>query len=126
MSIEALVNRFGLTLYLYRPTTGVGNDGEVSRSYVRTAEIKGFVDSTSETSAVAYGRANGQTSATIYLSGSVDVRIDDEIRSGVTGTVRNWRVEGVVNPGETVAANSAAHLAMTVVTATEVDPGVTL
>jgi len=126
MSIEALVNRLGLTLYVYRPTVSVGNDGEVARQYVRTAEIKGFVDSGSEDSAIAYGRATGQTSATIYLSGSVDVRIDDEIRSGVTGTVRNWRVGGVVNPGETVASNGAWNLAMTVVTATEVDPGVTL
>lgn len=126
MSIEALVNRFGLTLYLYRPTTGVGADGEVSRSYARVCELKGFVDSGSETSAIALGRANGQTSATIYLPGSVDVRIDDEIRNGYTGTVRNWRVDGAVQPGETFAANSAAHLTMTVVQATEVDPGVTL
>lgn len=126
MSIEALVNRFGLTLYLYRPTTAVGADGEVSRTYSRVCEIKGFVDPGSETSGIALGRANGQTSTTIYITGSVDVRIDDEIRSGFTGTVRNWRVDGAVHPGETFAAQSAPHLTMTVVQATEVDPGVTL
>jgi hypothetical protein len=54
------------------------------------------------------------------------VRIDDEIRDGVTGTVRNWRVTGASIPGEVVAANSAAHLAMTVVDAIEVEPGVSL
>jgi hypothetical protein len=126
MSIEALVNRFGLTLYIYRPTTGVGADGEVSRAYARISEVKGFVDPGSESSAIALGRANGQTSATIYIAGSSDVRIDDEIRSGITGTVRNWRVDGAVQPGETFAAQSASHLTMTVVMATEVDPGVTL
>lgn len=126
MSIEALVNRMGITLYVYRPSTSVGADGEVQRNYTRGQEVRGFVDSGSENSAIAYGRATGQTSATIYLSGVVDVRIDDEIRNGYTGTVRNWRVGGVVQPGETFASNGAPHLTMTVVTATEVDPGVTL
>jgi hypothetical protein len=126
MSIESLVNRMGITLYLYRPSTSVGADGEVSRSYARATELRGFVDSGSEDSSVAYGRATGQTNATIYLAGSVDVRIDDEIRNGYTGTVRNWRVGGVVQPGETAASNGAPNLTMTVVTATEVDPGVTL
>lgn len=126
MSIESLVNRLGMTLYLYRPTSTVGADGQVARAYARVLEIRGFVDSASMSSDVIYGRATGMTSATIYLSGSLDVRIDDEIRSGITGAVRNWRVGGVVQPGETAASNGAPNLTMTVVTATEVDPGVTL
>jgi hypothetical protein len=56
----------------------------------------------------------------------LDVRIDDEIRDGLYGTVRNWRVTGANVPGEVIVANSAAHLAMTVVDAVEVEPGVTL
>jgi hypothetical protein len=54
------------------------------------------------------------------------VRIDDEIRDGVTGTVRNWRVTGASNPGEVFAANSGFHLASTVVEAIEVEPEVSL
>lgn len=126
MSIEALVNRFGLTLYLYRPTMGIGSDGQPTRSYVRTTQLTGFVQPSAQSSDVFSGRMEGRTPCTIYLSGSVDVRIDDEIRDGVTGTVRNWRVTGASIPGEVVAANSAAHLAMTVVDAVEVEPGVSL
>jgi hypothetical protein len=126
MSIESLVNRFGMTLYLYRPSTSVGVDGEVSRTYSRVCEFRGFVNTSSQSSNVAMGRAEGRTQATIYVPGSLDVRIDDEIRDGFYGTVRNWRVTGANVPGEVIVANSAAHLAMTVVDAVEVEPGVTL
>jgi len=126
MSIEALVNRFGLTLYLYRPTMGLGTDGQPTRTYSRTAEIRGFVQPGTQTSDELQGRMTARTSCSIYLSGNVDVRIDDEIRDGFTGTVRNWRVTGAAQPGETYAANSASHLTMTVVDAVEVEPGVTL
>jgi hypothetical protein len=126
MSIEALVNRFGLTLYLYRPTIGLGTDGQTTRTYARQSEVRAFVQPGAQSSDVFQGRMSGRTSCTIYLSGLVDVRIDDELRDGFTGTVRNWRVTGASNPGETSPAQSASHLAMTVVDAVEVEPGVTL
>lgn len=126
MSIEAMVARLGVPLYLYRPTTSVGADGEVSRSYARAVELRGFVDPGTKSSDVAYGRATGRVPVTIYLSGYVDVRIDDEIRNGYSGTVRNWRVTGATNPGETYSSNGAPNMLMTVVACEEVEPGVTL
>ncbi|NDF13232.1 MAG: hypothetical protein EB060_10530 [Proteobacteria bacterium] len=126
MSIEGLINRFGITLYVYRPTTTVGTDGQVNRSYSRVNEIRGFVQPAGQTSEVYQGRMEGRTPCTIYISGSVDIRIDDELRDGFYGIVRNWRVSGASVPGETVAANSAWQLAMTVVDAVEIEPEVVL
>ena len=107
MSIESIVNRFGITLYVYRPTTGVNTDAQVTRSYSRVSEVRGFVQPAGQTSEVYQGRMEGRTPCTIYIQGSADIRIDDELRDGFYGTVRNWRVTGASNPGETVVANSA-------------------
>ena len=84
MSIAGLIDRFGIALWVFRPTATVGNDGEVALAFASVLETRGFVQPTSQTSEVAQGRENGRTTTTIYMAGSVDVRIDDEIRNAAT------------------------------------------
>jgi len=122
LSISALVDRFGIDLYVYRPSVSTGNDGEVALSFAKAYSARGFIQPTSQTSDVAQGRENGRTTATIYFTGSVDVRIDDEIRNAESGTYRLWRVVGAVNPGEVGVTYAAPHLSMTAVDCIEVEP----
>ena len=126
MSIAGLIDRFGISLWVFRPTATVGNDGEVALAFASILETRGFVQPTSQTSEVAQGRENGRTTTTIYFSGSIDVRIDDEIRNAATGTTRVWRVIGATIPGEVGASSAAPHLLMTVVDCVEVEPEVAI
>lgn len=122
MSIGGIIARFGRCLFVYRPETAVGNDGQVSRSYDREFEVRGFVQPATQSSDVAQGRANGRTSTTIYLENCADVRIDDEIHDRVTGTAKTWRVTGVTNPGELGDTGAAPHLNHTIVDCVEIEP----
>jgi hypothetical protein len=121
LSIAGLVDRFGITLYVFRPTATVGADGEVALAFANALETKGFVQPSSESSDVAQGRELGRTSATAYFAGTVDVRIDDELHDVSTGSARTWRIVGIVNPGEVGTSAAAAHLNMTVVECQEIE-----
>lgn len=127
MSIESIVSEFGITLYIHRPTMSVSSDGKPNRTYASVGECVGFVQPGAQNSDVLEGRMSGRTGATIYISGSVDIRIDDELYTGTSGAVTRWRVSGKTNPGETARAFSLAHrLKMTVVDAVQVDPDLAL
>lgn len=128
MSIAGLVDRFGITLYVFRPTVTTNADGEVGLKFDSVLQTRGFVQPSTQTSDVAQGRELGRTTVTIYFSGTVDVRIDDEIHDASTGTARTWRVSGIVNPGEVGTSGAAAHLNMTVVDCQEIEaqPRITL
>lgn len=122
MSIASLVDRFGIDLHLYRASVTTGNDGEIALTYSRATVVRGFIQPTSQTSDVAQGRENGRTTTTIYFSGLVDVRIDDELRSADAVPYRVWRVIGSVNPGDVGVSLAAPHLNMTAVDCVEVEP----
>lgn len=126
MSIAGLVDRFGITLYVFRPTSTVGADGEVALAFANVLEVRGFVQPSTQTSEVAQGRENGRTTVSIYLAGAVDVRIDDELHDASSGSAKTWRVIGATNPGEVGTSGAAGHLNMTVVECIEVEPNVTL
>jgi hypothetical protein len=123
VSIESIVNEFGITLYVHRPTMTVSSDGKPNRTYASVAEVVAFVQPSGQSSDVLEGRMSGRTSATIYIAGSQDIRIDDELYTGTSGSVVRWRVTGTTNPGETSRAFALRHrLKMTVVDAVQVDP----
>jgi len=126
LSIESLISTFGTTLNLYRPQMTVSSDGKPNRTYVATASLRGFIQPGGQSSDILEGRPSGRTTATIYFAGAQDVRIDDELYSGTTGTVSRWRVVGAVNPGE-IGRNFSAHrLNLTTVDAIQVDPDLAL
>lgn len=121
MSIQGLVSRFGVQLWVYRPSLGVASDGELTRSYVAICCVKAFVQPSTQTSDVAQGRMQGRTAGTAYISGLVDIRVDDELRNMLTPNARNWRVTGAANPGEVGATQAAPHLNMTLVEVVEIE-----
>lgn len=121
MSIAGLVDRFGITIYVFRPTVTTNADGEVGLKFDSVLQTKAFMQPASQSSDVAQGRELGRTNATAYFSGSVDVRIDDELHDVLTGTARTWRVIGIVNPGEVGTSGAASHLNMTVVECQEIE-----
>jgi len=127
LSIESLVSEFGTVLYLHRPTMTVSSDGKPMRTYGYIANARGFIQPSGQSSDTLEGRLNVRTAATIYFVGSFDVRIDDELYTGTSGTVARWRVIGSTNPGEIGRNFPNAHrLNMTVVEATMVDPSISL
>lgn len=126
LSISGIVDRFGITLDVFRPTNGIAADGEVTLTFASVLQAKGFVQPSTQSSPIAQGREQGRTQTTIYFSGSVDVRIDDEIHDAASGTARTWRVVGAVNPGEVAASGAAAHLNLTAVDCIEVEPSVSV
>jgi hypothetical protein len=126
LSIGGIVARFGRCLFVYRPDTSVGNDGQVARTYEREFEIRGFVQPASQSSDIAQGRFNGRTTTTIYVDGCSDIRIDDEIHDKVSGTARTWRVTGITNPGDLGDTGAAPHLNHTIVDCVEIEPEVSL
>ncbi len=127
MSIEALVNQFGMTLYQFTPTIATGADGQVSRTYeVTGAARKGFVQPSSQSDGIFQGRVNGRRSATIYFAELFRVDVDDEFHDSDTGSVRNWRVTGSVNPAELGETGLAFRLNMMTVSVVEVEPEVTV
>jgi hypothetical protein len=119
VSIAAIVDRMGKTLYIWRPTITRLGDGRVVRTYAKVTEAKFFVQPSGQTGDVFEGRANTRTNGTMYAAGVLDVRIDDEIRSVASGTGRVWRVVGTLNPGEQGATSA---LSMTAVDVVEVEP----
>lgn len=126
MSIGGILARFGRCLFVYRPETAVGADGQVARTYGREFEVRGFVQPSSQSSDAAQGRMNGRTATTIYVDGCADIRVDDEVHDRVTGSARTWRVVGVTNPGDVGETGAAPHLNHTIVDCVEVEPEVTL
>lgn len=126
MSIASLVSEFGVTLYLYRPTATVSSDGKPLRTYALVESFTGFIQPSSQSQDVLEGRASSRTAVTIYVSGTLDVRIEDEIYSGTSGSVERWRVSGSTNPGEVGRMSSAHRLNMTVIDAVQVAPEVSL
>jgi hypothetical protein len=122
MSIAALVAKFGKSVELLRPTVTIGADGQVARAFAKTADIVGFFQPTGVAEEIQEGRATTRTTGDFYLSGGVDVRIDDELNDGTLGAGRRWRVLGAINPGETSYTGAAPHLRMTVVSVVEVEP----
>lgn len=125
MSIGSIVSEFGSTLYLYRPTNTVSSDGKPLRTYAQVTSFRGFVQPGSQSQDVLEGRQSGRTGGTIYIDGTLDVRIDDEIYSGTSGTVDRWRVTGAANPGDVGRLSATHRLNMTVVDVVEVEPGIT-
>lgn len=124
MSIEAIIREFGVSLHIWRPTIGRATDGEITRTYAVVTSVTGFIQPSSQGQDVFEGRMNSRTAGTIYLSGAVDVRIDDEIRdqSAIpTAATRVWRVVGAVQPAD-IAAPS--RLSMTTVDVVEVEPDI--
>lgn len=128
MSIAAIIARFGIPLYVFRPTITTATDGTVVRTYSTSAlSARGFVQPTGQSQDVFEGRASSRTAGTIYFEGSLDIRIEDEIYNGTTGSVTAWRVVGMVNPGEIGRlSGTASHLNLTAVEVVEVEPSVTL
>lgn len=125
MSISSLVSEFGQTLYLYRPTNTVSSDGKPLRTYAQVTSFTGFIQPGAQGQDVLEGRQSGRTGGTIYVSGTLDVRIDDEIYSDTSGTVDRWRVTGASNPGEVGRLSASHRLNMTAIDVTEVEPGIT-
>jgi hypothetical protein len=127
LSISSLVGRFGIDLYVYRPTLTTASDGTVVRTFSSAAiTARGFVQPTGQTQDVFEGRASSRTTGTAYFDGALDIRIEDEIYSGTSGSVTAWRVTGAVNPGEMGRTLAALHLNMTAVDVVEVEPTVAL
>ena len=127
MSIASLVTEYGTMLYLHRPTMSVSSDGKPMRTYAYVVSARGFIQPSAQSQERLEGRLNGRTAATIYFTGTLDVRIDDELYTGTSGTVDRWRVTGATNPGEVGRNFSVSHrLNMTVVEAVQVDPSISL
>lgn len=127
MSISGIIGRFGIPLYVYRPTITTASDGTVVRTYASAAiSARGFVQPSGQTQDVFEGRASSRTTGVVYFDGALDIRIEDEIYSGTSGSVTAWRVTGIVNPGEIGRSLAALHLNMTAVDVVEVEPTVSL
>jgi hypothetical protein len=126
MSIASMISEFGVTLYIHRPTMTVSSDGKPNRTYASVGSAVGFVQPAGQSSDVLEARMSGRTNCTIYFDGSVDVRIDDELYTGTSGTVSRWRVTGATNPGETGRVFGSHRLMMTVVDAIQIDPDLAL
>ncbi len=126
MSIETLVNQFGMTLYIRLPAYTVESDGSISRQYGRVFTATGFIQPASQSEPVIQGRYEGRTSATIYFVGALTIGIDYEIHDSESLTSRQWRVTGVVNPAELGQTGARPSLNMTVVDCVEVEPNAEL
>ena len=126
MSIETLVNQFGMTLYIRLPAYTVESDGSISRQYGRVFTATGFIQPSSQSEPVIQGRYEGRTSATIYFVGALTIGIDYEIHDSESLTSRQWRVTGVVNPAELGQTGARPSLNMTVVDCVEVEPNAEL
>jgi hypothetical protein len=122
LSIETLVNQFGMTLYIRLPAYTVESDGSISRQYGRVFTATGFIQPSSQSEPVIQGRYEGRTSATIYFAGALTIGIDYEIHDSEGLTARQWRVTGVVNPAELGQTGARPALNMTVVDCVEVEP----
>ena len=122
MSIDALISRFGITLYVYHPVYSTGSDGSVARSFGRVVVEKGFVQPASQAEPFVQGRQEGRTGVQIFFPRGTNVPIDAEIRDAELNTWRQWRVTGSTNPGELQQTLAAPHLSMTVVDAVEIEP----
>ena len=122
MSIETLVNQFGMTLYIRLPAYTVQSDGSISRQYGRVFTATGFIQPSSQSEPVIQGRYEGRTSATIYFVGALSIGIDYEIHDSESLTTRQWRVTGVVNPAELGQTGARPSLNMTDVDCVEVEP----
>lgn len=126
MSIETLVNQFGMTLYIRLPAYTVESDGTITRQYGRVFTATGFVQPSGQTEPVIQGRLEGRTSTTIYFVGALSIGIDYEIHDSESVTARQWRVTGVVNPAELGQTGARPSLNMTVVDCVEVEPNAVL
>jgi hypothetical protein len=122
LSIDTLVNQFGMTLYIRLPAYTVESDGSISRQYGRVFTATGFIQPASQSEPVIQGRYEGRTSATIYFAGTLTIGIDYEIHDSEGLTARQWRVTGVVNPAELGQTGARPALNMTVVDCVEVEP----
>jgi hypothetical protein len=121
MSIEGLVLRFGRVLNLNRPTATIGSNGVVQRAFSKAGTVRLFLQPTGATELLQEGRYTTRTTVRAYASGSVDIRIDDELTDADTPTQR-WRVSGSYNPaylGTTLAAGNLDH---TIVDLVEIEP----
>lgn len=126
MSISTLISSFGVELHIYRPTLGVSADGKTQRTYALVGTVVGFLQPSSQTSDFLEGRSSGRTAGSLFIAGTVDVRIDDEIYSAKTGAVDRWRVNGATNPGEVARVSATHRLNLTVVDVVQIDPQITL
>jgi len=126
MSIEAIIDTFGRTYYVIRPTITKATDGQFSRKYSDSAaSAKGFYQPSGTSEDVFQGRQNTRTTGTVYFKGLLDIRIDDELRETnlIASTSPVLRVVGAVNPGNIGSVSiSQSHLSMTVVEVVEVNP----
>ena len=122
MSIESLVNQFGMTLYIREPAYVVQSDGSILRQYGRLSAAIGFIQPASQSEPVIQGRLEGRTSTTIYFAGALTIGIDFEIHDSEGLTARQWRVTGIVNPAELGQTGARPALNMTVVDCVEVEP----
>jgi hypothetical protein len=126
LSIDSLIERFGIALYIYEPVYTTGSDGSVIRTFGRVSSETGFVQPSSQSEPFIQGRQEGRTSAQIFFRAGTSVPIDAEIRDSMSVDTgwRAWRVIGSTNPGELQETLAAPHLSMTVVDAVEIEPEV--
>lgn len=123
MSVQTLINTFGIDFEVRTPTYATAADGTVTRTYTKSYEARGFLSPSSQSEALAQGRQNSRRSGTIYLSGIYSVTTDDEIRQdSVELSYPIWRVVGSVNPLELQRTGVSKLLNFTAVSVVEVDP----
>lgn len=122
MSIESLIDTFGMTLYLFAPTYQTTSDGSVSRTYSRSASATGFLQPSGQSQAIGLDRMEGRTTVVIYFKAGTTgpVGVDWEIQTGELPEYRRFVVTGVTNPGELATTGAASRLNMTIVEAVEV------
>ena len=123
MSVQTLINTFGIDFEIRTPTYTTAADGTVVRSYGKSAQARGFLSPSSQSESLAQGRQNSRRSGTIYLSGIYSVTTDDEIREdSLELSYPIWRVVGSVNPLELQRTGVSKLLNFTAVSVVEVDP----
>ena len=121
MSIPALVRRFGIVLNKLRPTTSLGSNGVVQRTYTKAGTVRLFMQPGGATEVLQEGRYTTRTTVRAYAEASEDIRIDDEFTDADTPTQR-WRVSGASVPGYLATTQAAPGLLHTIVDLVEVEP----
>jgi hypothetical protein len=128
LSIERLIEQFGVALYLWKPVMTVAPDASAVRTYGRVTELgKCFIQPNGQSQDVFEGRMNSRTAATIYISGNINIEIDDELYEDVPDfeSAARWRVVGRTNPAEIGRGTGfARHLNLTVIDAVQVSPSI--
>jgi hypothetical protein len=96
MSVESLIDQYGKTVTIKRPTIALDTTGNPTASSYATTSATGYLQVGSGATGVLWGGERARYSAVCYFKTGTDIVESDMVTASIDSQTRTFRVESKV------------------------------